>query len=218
MKQFLIAIDETTKERQNMGRRPIIIPRHQALRRTDQGQYHAHDANATDSLLKADSLAHPLALLEDEESPNDSFGSSSGNSGCVGSIGIRRHGQKQQHRHQFSTPEKKNRTRVVRKRSPTSVLLPLEFIEEEGEEEEDQDPKTGLAKRPESVVSDIAVLGGLQGDREDGLSDSFFDDNSIFGSIIEHVNESNDFGHDLVLPSDDAGFAPAPSSPSSALS
>ena len=172
-----------------MGRRPIIIPRHQALGRKEQQP-------------NDDSLAHPLAFLENKDSPNNSFGSSTG---C---IGIRRHGQ--QHRNQFSTPEKK--IRVVKKRSPKSVLLPLDFIEE-GEEEEENQPRPNSigVERPESTVSDHAVLGGLQGNKED----SFFDENSVFGSIIEEVNESNDFGHDLFLPMDDADFARAPSSPSS---
>lgn len=184
-----------------MGHRPIIIPRHQALGRKEQQPTRTQNTNARESILNDDSLAHPLAFLESNESPNNSFGSS----GC---IGIRRHGQ--QHRDQFSTPEKK--IRVVKKRSPKSVLLPLDFIEE-GEEEEENKPKSNSAvvERSESTVSDHAVLGGVQGNKED----PFFDENSVFGSIIEEVNESSDFGHDLFLPMDDADFAPAPSSPSS---
>ncbi len=199
-----------------MGRRPIIIPRHQSQVSKQRGNRNAREL---DSLAQADCLAHPLAFaqqneqLENEERLNNSFGSSGSGSGSVcGGIGIRRHG----HHNQFSTPEKKKRTRMVRKRSPTSILLPLEFIQEEGEEEQEEllllqphqqfsdSNQFGRDNKSGSVISDSALLSGTREDDEERLSDIL---GNSFGSVIEHVDESHDFGHNLVIP-EVTGFAP----------
>jgi hypothetical protein len=235
-----------------MGRRPIIIPRHQS-------QQPKPCLSGANGLV----LAHPLALMNisgvEIEIEEESSGSGS-------SIGIRRHGQPlqpQRNGSQFSTPEKKKnnkRSRMVRKRSPTSILLPLDFIEEEVEEEEEEryrqtitnkakTDKGGITKNsatmgdgdlssavtsslfrterkeeePESVLSGGAVMNSsFVNKTENDECDDFFSNNnretvddveerlseyfdtSDFGSVIEHVNESDDFGHDLVvLPNED---------------
>jgi hypothetical protein len=235
-----------------MGRRPIIIPRHQS---------HAPmpfqiGATGKESLAAAEnnSLAHPLALMNIngvEEAP-----SVKGTNGGGGGIGIRRHGQLQRSSGaSFSTPEKKIRTRMIRKRSPTSILLPLDFIEEEeeGEDEEgnayqaadhqaaghnaESNHNKGVVN-PTSVPSEDregldahgppSLLGNRDKEDEPGSmlssiilnqpedDDDFFEkynqdvdeetrlseifDTSVFGSVIDHVDDSNDFGHDMVLP------------------
>ena len=198
-----------------MGRLPIIIPRHQSILSKQQRQT---NGGAREPILQADSLAlaHPLAFAEiggavvkdgqkersNSKSNSDNKYNSHGNvsrsfGSCGGSIGIRRHSRPKQ----FSTPEKKKRTRMDRKQSPTSTLLSLGFIEEEGEEEDE----------PESVISELAVMSGFRDENDeedDRLSELLSDDLSLFGSAIEHVDESNDFGHDLILPMDALQFAP----------
>ena len=330
-----------------MGRRPIIIPRHQSssssLSFSSQQQQQqppkqpCFSTTGANGFAIATVLAHPLALMnisgidinsdinsdisndididnieidinihiDDEEN-----GSGRSNS----SIGIRRHGPPQQsllssssssNQQQFSTPEKnkkKNnkhkRSRMVRnkQRSPTSIILPLDFIEEEVEleevftvEEEERFRQTtttttstnmgntgkagGIPHKnssavaaatvvrdgkycftsaiaaaasqlfhtkfqdnepePESVMSGGSVVlnSDASYDVDDDECNAFFsnynrptvdDDNhdddggncefearlseffdtSDFGSVIEHVNESDDYGHHhlVVLP------------------
>ena len=105
---------------------------------------------------------------------------------------------------------------MTRKRSPTSILLPLEFIQEEGEEEQEelqlqlqllqphQEFSDSNYNKSGSVISDSALLSGTREDEEERLSDIL---GNSFGSVIEHVDESHDFGHNLVLP-EVTGFAP----------
>ena len=222
-----------------MGRRPIIIPRHKSHNRSWQP---GERGGANTALSGADSLAHPLAMMNIriEEQPDGDR-----DSGNV-HIGIRRHGQPQRNGGQSVTPEKKKEVRLFRKRSPTSIILPLDFIEEEGEEETEREvdrdgrkkdgsssrfPGNGVAvtnngrhhpssvlsggamssifsTKPEDVDNDDFLKYNRENIEEDRLSEIF--DTSVFGSVIEHVDESNDLGHGMVFPNEESAVQGRP--------